>query len=183
MSSFLFKLILLGDGAVGKTSLRKRYTTGSFTGDYLRTMGTDFALKRLMIDDTEFRLQIWDIAGQTSTRFTGLNDSYFFGASGAILVFDVTRPETLDNLSFWIEKVRKNLGHIPMIIFGNKIDLRDQLESLEPEQGEEFAQKITEESNLEIKYYETSAKTGENVEQAFFEIAKNMYDYCHRKRG
>ncbi|MHA2203636.1 MAG: Rab family GTPase, partial [Candidatus Hodarchaeales archaeon] len=118
----LYKICLLGDGGVGKTSLRERFLGKGFQSGYILTIGADFAVQNLEIDGTQYKFQIWDLAGQQ--RFEAVRALYYKGSHGAILVFDRTRPESLFNLENWKRELFTNVGRqIPYIILGNKSDL------------------------------------------------------------
>ena len=175
---FLMKVCLLGDGAVGKTALRERYLGKEFTSSYLMTIGADFAVQKTTVADKEVKFQIWDLAGQE--RFNSVRSLYYQGSHGAILVFDVTRPESYANLlEGWINELMKHLrgGPIPVIVLGNKTDLRNPNDPthITKESGIQLTQRIADKFNggkQAIPYLETSAKTGENVQQGFRALAE-----------
>ncbi len=187
---FVFKLCLIGDGAVGKTSLRRRFLSEGFTKRHLSTLGADFAVKTISVTCPrnmiyKVKFQIWDLAGQQ--RFNMVRGQYYLGANGIIAVFDVTRPETLENLPHWFNEVKKHLKEDPMyIVVGNKIDLRKEQKGrkkqdcVSTEMAQDFVQtnakKIT---SRTVFYIETSAKTGANVNEAFQRLAKELM----RERG
>jgi Ras-related protein Rab-7A len=164
---------MLGDGGVGKTSLKNRYLTGEFTDKYLTTLGVDFASHSLILDGKEIFIQIWDVAGQDI--FSSIRSSYFQGAKGALIVFDVTRPETFENLlEKWIRPFFNSLDDKPPIaVLGNKSDLTNE-RKLNHEPGLELVKKIKNEFELEndVPYFETSAKEGVNVNAAFESITR-----------
>ena len=177
---YMAKIVLIGDGAVGKTAIKDRYLGKGFTSNYLMTIGADFARIDVQLEDpspTIFTLQIWDLAGQP--RFNTVRATYYMGTHAAILVFDVTRRATLESLNDWIDKVWKVVGHVPMIVFGNKVDLREDMPSISSEEGEEFAKEVANKSGVEVLYFDSSAKTGMNIEEAFQTIAENVF----RNRG
>lgn len=151
---------MAGDGAVGKTSLINRFVTGSFTGDYKATIGVAISSKRVITEDREVNLQIWDIAGQT--LFRQFRKKFYTKAKGALLVFDLTVPKSLDNLHAWIEDILEMTGKIPFILIGNKADL-SELRAIPPEEINKF---LKGQSNI-AAYLDTSALTGTNVENAF----------------
>ena len=165
----------MGDGGVGKTSLKNRFLTGEFTNKYLTTLGVDFASHSMTLDDKDIFIQIWDVAGQEI--FSSIRQSYFQGAKAALIVFDVTRPETLENLlEGWIRPFFKVLGDKPPIaICGNKSDLIDE-RILKPETGQRFAERIRKEFNLtEVPpYIETSALEGLTVNDVFVSITRTV---------
>lgn len=162
----LFKLIIIGDAAVGKTSLVKNFVKEEFKTDYLPTLGVNIYFKELKINDKNIELSIWDIAGQTGWEL--MHKSYFRGAEGAIVVFDLTRKKTLDNLDGWMNKINEYIGRdIPTVILGNKKDLKVAIEV-----KQEHIKKIIE--GRKTNYLETSAKTGENVEETFNMITNKI---------
>ena len=183
MSQRIFKVSLLGEGAVGKTSLRRRYLGEGFTTGYMMTIGADFAVKKLTIDDIEFTLQIWDLAGQQ--RFSAVREVYYRGTSGCLLVFDITRPDTYEAIPNWLhELIRNNKNRIvPMILIGNKADLREQNPySVPPEYAQEYARSLSEWSGFDVPYIETSAKTGQNVQAAFETLARQILIFYEKEK-
>ncbi|MFQ5979600.1 MAG: Rab family GTPase [Candidatus Heimdallarchaeota archaeon] len=180
-----YKITLLGDGMVGKTSLCSRYLQKSFAGEYMATMGADISLKTITVREQQIQLQIWDIAGQPF--FEAVRKTYFQGAIGALFVFDVTRPETSQNGSNWIRELWKHngKGEIPIVILGNKIDLREpSVTTVDFEAGQTLAEEFSNPSqsdSLQVPYLETSAKTGESVERAFILLAEEIIAYIARQ--
>lgn len=164
----LFKIVVLGEGAVGKTAIVTRFSHGFFRTDYKTTIGSQFAVKNIDIthDDgtrTTVKLQIWDVAGQS--RFQILRPMYYRGASGGILVYDVSRRRTFIVLEEWLEELRKAINKdIPLVLVANKTDLPDRV--VDPAEGHEFAK------NHNMPYVESSAKTGEGIVDIFAELAK-----------
>ncbi len=165
---FKFKVVLAGAAAVGKTSLLHRFIHGKFAGDYMATIGVDFLTKDLEIEDNQVKLTIWDLAGQKSFKF--MRKSFYTGAKGVLLIFDLTSKESFGEIGTWynemIEIIRKP---IPFLLIGNKVDLIE-------EKGREVEIK-TAENYAKLNnstYIETSAKTGEAVEDAFLELTKKM---------
>ncbi|MFX1252810.1 MAG: Rab family GTPase [Promethearchaeota archaeon] len=166
-----FKIVLGGDGAVGKTSLRKNYMGEGFDTEYLQTMGADFALFETKLDTTTIKYQIWDLAGQP--LFEEVVKGYYEGCNGAILVYDVTRPESLDNLKNWIENLFNHGGLMPIVIVGNKIDIE---RVVSPEAGRNFAADISNKHGITVPYFETSALTGVNVKETFEALGKHILE-------
>ncbi|MHA1911612.1 MAG: GTP-binding protein [Candidatus Kariarchaeaceae archaeon] len=178
----IFKICLLGEGAVGKTALRQRYLGEGFKQSYAMTIGADFAVKRVTIDNQEFISQIWDLAGQV--RFSSVREVYYRGAAGALLVFDISRPDTFEKIPNWIkELLDNNKGRIvPMVLIGNKSDLRETTPNhVTRERGMTYAEQLSKWSEFEIPYIETSAKTGDMVEDAFSVLLRNINDYLERE--
>lgn len=159
---YVLKVCVVGDGAVGKTSLIIRYTEGHFRESYIMTVGTSFAVKELEFGDTLVRLQLWDLAGQP--HFSSVRPVFYRGAAGIILVFDVTRRHTFDSLSAWYTEVSQVTGAVPSVLLANKMDLIDQRQ-VSVEEGKAYAER------LGWGYFETSAKQGQGVTDAFRQIA------------
>ncbi|MHA2100875.1 MAG: Rab family GTPase [Candidatus Kariarchaeaceae archaeon] len=160
----LFKIVICGDIAVGKTSIRRRYLGEGFQTNYILTLGADFAVTNYK--DT--KLQIWDLAGQEGFQF--LLKEYYIGAHAGIVVFDVTNRETLKKLSYWIENfaLTKSGDKVPMIIVGNKIDLRTaDDDTITTNEAVEFVNELSHSLDWKFTYIETSALTGENVRSTF----------------
>ena len=181
MSQRIFKISLLGEGAVGKTSLRRTYLGESFKEGYMMTIGADFAVKKMVSKNTEYTLQIWDLAGQQ--RFSAVREVYYRGTAGALLVFDISRPETYSVLPNWLhELIRNNKNRIvPIVLIGNKADLRESTpHSVPAEYAQEYADQLSEWSGFYVPYMETSAKTGLNVEAVFDTLVQNISAYFER---
>jgi len=165
--NILFKIVVLGESGVGKTSLLLRYVENKFTIATKSTIGSDFLSKQIEVDGKPVVLQIWDTAGQE--RFQGLGTSFYRGADGVIFVFDVTRKKTFDELAQWkkaflIQIGQENNQNFPMLILANKVDLDER--QVTKQDMSSFC------SSQGIKCYETSAKESINVDKAFDEIAK-----------
>ena len=163
-----FKMIVLGESRVGKTSLIKRYTKDQFGGVYLTTVGIDFQDKTIEIEDKKVKLQVWDTAGQE--RFRNVAKNYFQSSNGFLLVFDITDKESFQKLNdFWMDQLNM---HAPKkaksVLVGNKSDLAGQRQ-VSIEDAEEFAK------NNNLKYYEVSAKEGTKVVELFFYLANEIY--------
>ncbi len=164
---YAFKLILGGEGGVGKTSMVHRFVEDSFQTDYKSTIGTSIMKKECEFEglESKVRFVIWDLAGQA--QFKRVRQTYVANAEAGILVYDVTRNETLDSLENWFKEIKSVSQTISMILVGNKIDLEND-RVVSTEQGEELAKK------LNLSYIETSAKTGENINDAFKMLALQM---------
>jgi Ras-related protein Rab-11A len=165
---YVFKVILIGPGAVGKTSLLHRFVEDKFSFRYKLTIGADFLSKVIQKNDDTVKLQIWDIGGQERYKF--LRSSFFDGANGALIVFDLSRWHTFEDLDDWLTDLREYAGaNTPFAVIGNKVDLIDKRDELyERENAEVFAKKE------DTFYIETSAKTGEKVEKAFLNLMEKM---------
>ena len=165
---YRFKIAMLGDGAVGKTALTIRFTEGGFDADYKRTIGADFAIKDLHLKElnANVKLQVWDLAGQP--RFESVRQGFYRGARGGLLVFDVTRRRTFLNIENWKNECFDNLeSPIPLVVVANKVDLEDS-RAVSREDGEEYAEEN------KFLYVESSALTGENVEEAYAALCRFM---------
>ena len=162
-----YKIMVLGESKVGKTSLIKRYTKDQFGGVYLTTVGMDFQDKIIEIEDKKIRLQIWDTAGQE--RFRNVTKSYFQSSQGLVLVYDITDRESFEKLNFWVDNI-KNFApeNAKFILVGNKCDLANE-RKVSYEEGENYAK------NLNIKFFEASARDGTNVNELFFYLANEIY--------
>lgn len=166
------KVLLLGDGAVGKTSLIRRFVVDKFADEYIATIGTKVTKKDIKLkkggEDCYVTLMIWDVLGQRG--YSAVQASSFRGSQGALIVYDVTRPETIQALAeYWIPRLYDSLGKIPIVVVGNKVDLVDRRKAYE-EDAEDFC------SKYDSVYYLSSAKSGENVEKIFISIGKEMME-------
>ena len=165
------QILLIGDSSVGKTSLIQRYANGIFKEEYLATVGLDFYTKQEAINNINVLVRLWDTAGQE--RFKSLTPNYFKNAEGVIITYDITSSQSFENLKFWINSIKTNLGEkniiIPIIIVGNKLDMKD-MRDITREEAEKFAKEN------KYKYFETSAKTGEGVDDAFRDLVNQILE-------
>ncbi|OLS15912.1 MAG: small GTP-binding protein [Promethearchaeota archaeon CR_4] len=161
-----FKLVLFGDGAVGKTALTQRYLTGLFKDDTKITIGVEFHINDLEIANKRVKLQIWDFGGEERFRF--LLPSYCKGANGGIFMFDVTNTNSLHHVDDWMDVLRKATGNIPIMMVGTKVDLAHN-RAVNAKEAMALAK-----SHKFAGYAEVSAKTGVNVESVFETIAEIM---------
>jgi len=167
-SKALIKIVIVGDAAVGKTALRKKYSDTSYGQEYKHVLGADFATKHFSKNNENFSLQIWDIAAKE--RFDKSKELFFKSIFGALLVFDVTKRESFNNIRYWLDELRKiESKELALVIIGNKTDLRSDQEStsITREEGQELASKLSEELGFDVSYVETCAITGSGVEVAF----------------
>ncbi|NHK31944.1 MAG: GTP-binding protein [Asgard group archaeon] len=162
----LFKVIIVGAGKVGKTSLTIRFAEDRFRESYLPTLGVDFLTKNLTIDKAKIKLQLWDTGGQEFVM--SLLPFYFSGAAGGVLVYDITNRNSFNALDYWLKQIRQNAGNIPVVLAGNKIDIAAQ-RKVSTEEAQNFAN----EKNL--MYLETSAKTGVSVPDLFKGLVEVIY--------
>ncbi len=157
------KIIVIGDAMVGKTSLAVRFTKGFFNPSYIATLGVNFFVQNVKVEDGILRMQLWDTAGQE--RFGPVLHKYYIGAKGAVVVFDKSIPQTLSNCRKWLDQMKGICGIIPTVLVGNKADLQ---EAVATSQGESFAEMF------HLSYIETSAKTGMNVVRVFTLLASQV---------
>ncbi|KRX22587.1 Ras-related protein Rab-14, partial [Trichinella zimbabwensis] len=165
--SFIFKYIIIGDMGVGKSCLLHQFTEKKFMPDCPHTIGVEFGTRIIEVSGQKIKLQIWDTAGQE--RFRAVTRSYYRGAAGALMVYDITRRSTYNHLSSWLTDAR-NLTHPNTVIFliGNKSDL-DGDRDVTYEEAKQFA----DENGL--LFMECSAKTGDHVEDVFIDTARKIY--------
>jgi len=170
----LFKSVLIGDGAVGKTSIRRRYMGDEFTEGHLATIGVDFAQKWVSFEGATVRWVIWDLSGQPT--FQTVRKHYYTGSSGIILVYSVNDRDSFDNASKWLVEAYKYMGELPpTAIVANKIDLRESYAEgslVSTDEGREFADYFRDKLEIPAVFIETSAKTGANIEHMFTELLR-----------
>jgi len=176
----VYKVTVIGDGAVGKTSLIKKFTKGEFNEQYIMTMGAQFTQYQTQVEGIPLELVFWDIAGQES--FAQLRPNFYQGSSAAIIVFSHENNDqgekSFQNITKWLADIKKNCGRLPIILFGNKVDLVENIDSI-------VKNKENQKSNYNVDalmkgynflgYYLTSALTGQGVSQAFNVLANKLY--------
>ena len=165
---YKFRIVLLGEAAVGKSSLLRRYTENIFDEEYKQTIGTTFATKDVDVTDSEgevrkVRLNVWDMGGQSTYR--ELRRQFMKGASAAIIVYDVTRPETFMAMNNWFESFKEVCPDTPVLVSANKVDLADK-RMVPSEPGRMLR------DWFQAEYFETSAKTGVEVNNVFARMAE-----------
>jgi len=163
---YLFKLLLIGDSGVGKSCLLLRFADHSYTESYISTIGVDFKIRTIELDGKTIKLQIWDTAGQE--RFRTITSSYYRGAHGIIVVYDVTEIESFNNVKLWLSEIERYASeNVNKLLVGNKCD-QTARRHVDYETAKAFADK------LGIPFIETSAKAATNVEKAFMAMAAEI---------
>ena len=162
----LFKIIILGDSGVGKTAILNRFSDDNFTETYATTVGIDFKIRTINIEGKRIKLQMWDTAGQE--RFRTLVASYYRGAHGTILTYDVTKRSSFNNVRNWVKEIDShNTEGITKVILANKCDLPGR--EISKEDGEMLARDIG------VEHIEVSAKTGDRIQLAFTDLTNTIY--------
>ncbi|KAL3375251.1 hypothetical protein AABB24_006637 [Solanum stoloniferum] len=171
---YLFKSVLVGDSAVGKSNLLSRFARNQFQLDSKPTIGVEFAYRNIRVGDKLIKAQIWDTAGQE--RFRAITSSYYRGALGALLVYDITRRTTFENLRKWLHELREyGSSDMVIVLVGNKSDLSNSSRQVNIEDGQSLAQ-------LEgLSFLETSAMENLNVEEAFLQMINKIHEIVSQK--
>lgn len=170
---YVFKVVLIGDSAVGKSQILARFARNEFSLDSKATIGVEFQTRTLVIDHKSVKAQIWDTAGQE--RYRAVTSAYYRGAVGAMLVYDITKRQTFDHIPRWLEELRSHADkNIVIILIGNKSDLEDQ-RAVPTEDVNEFAQKEG------LFFLETSALQATNVESAFMTVLTEIFNIVNKK--
>eukprot|EP01137_Pigoraptor_chileana_P015734 Opistho-2@5331 len=158
----LFKLLLIGESGVGKSSILLRFADNTFTETYIMTIGVDFKIKTVRIGDETVKLQIWDTAGQE--RFRTITSTYYRGTHGVMVVYDVTDKRSFDSVRRWMQEIDTNCDTAARVLLGNKSDYPIQKKEVSHEDARLYAEEV------KVEFFETSAKTGANVEEAFLAL-------------
>ena len=159
------KLVLVGDGGVGKTTFVKRHQTGEFEKKYIPTLGVQVSQLRFQTDRGIIQYNVWDTAGQE--RYGGLREGYYLEAECAIIMFDVTSPATYRNVGTWYRDLQRVCPNIPLVLVGNKIDVRDRKVP---------AKRVTFHKKNNMRYFEISAKSNYHFEMPFLSLARSLLD-------
>ncbi|THH06115.1 hypothetical protein EW145_g4308 [Phellinidium pouzarii] len=164
---FLFKVVLIGDSGVGKSNLLSRFTRNEFNLDSKSTIGVEFATRTIEIEGKTVKAQIWDTAGQE--RYRAITSAYYRGAVGALLVYDIAKPQTYENVKRWLKELRDHAdSNIVIMLVGNKSDLK-HLRAVATEAAQAFA------AENQLSFIETSALDASNVEKAFQTILSEIH--------
>ncbi|XP_078435303.1 ras-related protein Rab11C [Wolffia australiana] len=170
---YLFKIVLIGDSGVGKSNILSRFTRNEFCLESKSTIGVEFATRTLQVDGKTIKAQIWDTAGQE--RYRAITSAYYRGAVGALLVYDITKRQTFDNVQRWLRELRDHAdSNIVIMMAGNKSDLA-HLRSVQEDDGRTLAEKEG------LSFLETSALGSVNVEEAFRTILGEIYQIVSKK--
>ncbi|XP_031112328.1 ras-related protein RGP1-like [Ipomoea triloba] len=170
---YVFKVVLIGDSAVGKSQLLARFSRNDFSIDSKATIGVEFQTRTVVIDDKSVKAQIWDTAGQE--RYRAVTSAYYRGALGAMLVYDITKRQTFDHIARWLEELRGHADkNLVIILVGNKTDLESDRD-VSTEDAKEYAEKEN------LFFIETSALESINVETAFLNILTEIYRVVSKK--
>eukprot|EP00002_Diphylleia_rotans_P029395 TRINITY_DN598_c0_g1_i1.p1 TRINITY_DN598_c0_g1~~TRINITY_DN598_c0_g1_i1.p1 ORF type:complete len:183 (-),score=43.55 TRINITY_DN598_c0_g1_i1:464-1012(-) len=163
---YLFKVLIIGDSGTGKSCLMSRLVDGTYDGNFVSTIGVDFKITTLQVEGKEVKLQIWDTAGQE--RFRAITHSYYHGAHGILVAFDVTKRETFDHVHSWFTEISRYASpNVVNLLVGNKTDLISE-RVVRPEEAKALG------TSLNVPYMEASAKSGENVVDTFKALVVEM---------
>jgi len=170
---YLFKVVLIGDSGVGKSNLLSRFTRNEFCLESKSTIGVEFATRTVQVEGKTIKAQIWDTAGQE--RYRAITSAYYRGAVGALLVYDITKPTTFENVGRWLKELRDHAdSNIVIMLVGNKSDLK-HLRGVSTEDAQSFAEKEG------LSFLETSALEATNVERAFQTILAEIHRIISKK--
>ena len=178
-SELVLKILLLGDSEVGKSCFLMRYSENVFIENYITTIGLDYKLKTIKLDSGKtIKVQLWDTAGQDKYRTIAKN--YYKGSHGILLLYDITKQSSFDNIREWVRDIREEVSQKAIIfLIGNKIDMEEK-RKIPKEKGEELAEEF------KIPFFEASAKSGENVDEVFkalYNKISEIYGELERERG
>mmetsp|Transcript_419 Transcript_419/g.1148 ORF Transcript_419/g.1148 Transcript_419/m.1148 type:complete len:219 (+) Transcript_419:335-991(+) len=166
---YLIKLLLIGDSGVGKSCLLLRFSDDQFTSSFITTIGIDFKMKKMLIDNKWVKLQIWDTAGQE--RFRTITNAYYRGAMGILLVYDVTDESSFNNIRNWISNIQQNASEsVNKILIGNKCDMDESKRVVSFARGKALADEFG------LSFFETSAKNNVQVDDSFTTLAREVKD-------
>jgi len=168
---YLFKMLLIGDSGVGKSSLLLRFTDNTFVESFVATIGVDFKIKTMTIDGATVKLQIWDTAGQE--RFRTITSTYYRGSHGIIVVFDITNPTSFQNIQKWLLEIERNANQdVSRLLVGNKVD-KESERKVSYEEAKALAEQVG------LTYAESSAKDCTNVTEIFEKMGQDIKQRLH----
>ncbi|AYV78414.1 MAG: putative ras-related protein Rab-10-like protein [Edafosvirus sp.] len=171
---YLIKLLMIGSSGAGKSNILLRYTDETYTQSFIPTIGIDFKIKTIVQNNKKIKLQIWDTAGQE--RFKTITDSYYHGAMGIFIVYDITDPISFESVENWMKCIDYHAQeHCCKLLIGNKCDLEDE-RAISHQKGEDTAKEYN------IKFIETSAKTGVNINEAFTILIDDVVKKMEEKK-
>lgn len=171
---YLFKVVLIGDSGVGKSNLLSRFTRNEFSLESKSTIGVEFATRSTVVDGKTIKAQIWDTAGQE--RYRAITSAYYRGAVGALLVYDITKQVTFDNITRWLGELREHAdSKIVIMLVGNKADLK-HLRAVQTDTAKELS------NEEELSFIETSALEAHNVEAAFNNVLKEIFENVRKRK-
>ena len=164
------KMVIIGDSGVGKTNFIFQFTENRFSGLHIATVGFDYKTKIISLPSSKkkVKIQIWDTAGQE--RYNSVNKNLFQKVQGVIIMYDITNRASFENINKWLYLLSQNVSDKAKILVGSKLDLSEEKRIVTEEEGQNLADKNN------MPFYETSSKTGENVEKIFFTLAQNIYE-------
>ena len=164
------QLLIIGNSAVGKSSILRRFAQDKFNANYFATIGIDFFTKDVILDNERIHIKMWDTAGQE--RYKALTQGFFRNAQGLMIVYDVKNKESFEDLKYWIQSIENNINiqnkNIPAIIIGNKIDLNER--EVDKNEAEQFAK------SKDYKYFEVSAKSGQGIDESIKYLIKKVIE-------
>ncbi|CAF1392835.1 unnamed protein product, partial [Didymodactylos carnosus] len=169
---YLFKILIIGDSGVGKTAVLQRFANDYYSTDYVATIGVDFQIRTIDIDSKDVKLQVWDTAGQD--RFKCVVSSFYRGAHGVIVCFDITDLESFRNVEEWISEIQRYCStNPPIYLVGTKSDLQTK-RTISYQQATQYAQ------SKGIQYIETSSKTNDNIQETFFRFSRTLIEHSDK---
>ncbi|KAI8373558.1 GTP-binding protein [Choanephora cucurbitarum] len=173
---YLFKIVIIGDSSVGKSNLLSRFTNDEFNLESKSTIGVEFATKNIQIGEHTIKAQIWDTSGQE--RYRAITGAYYRGAVGALLVYDITRQSSFQNIDHWLKELRDHSDeNISLMLVGNKLDLADTSRAVSTEEATQYA------ADSEMMFFETSALDATNVDAAFKTVFERIYENMPKSVG
>ncbi len=173
MASITCKVVMCGDYSVGKTTFVKQFLGGDVLEGYKPTVGVDIGRKAFDIDTDKLTFQIWDLSGQET--FSPIRKQFYGNSNGGILIYDISRRETYENILQWTDEMLEQTGKIPIVLVANKIDLRDQFEdTVTANDGNSLSEVISRQTGIETPFVEASALYQQNNLEPFYQLARTI---------